>query len=125
MGGRLDWRTGFIFSLIFVFTRARGWTPRRSAKDTKSVMKQLELEFEKACRQYARARGWVAWKNEKNGNKGIPDDSFLHPDGRFLLVEFKKDTKQKPRPEQQIWLNRFKGIAHLVGSFDDFKKILG
>ena len=54
-------------------------------------MKHIETEIERACRAYARERGWVCWKNEKNGNKGIPDDTFLSPDGmRFLLIEFKK-----------------------------------
>lgn len=88
-------------------------------------MKQEEKALEIECRAIARANGWAAWKNEKNGCKGIPDDSFLHPDGRFFLVEFKKDKKQRPRPEQITWLSRFPTIAHLIGSKEDFCRLLG
>lgn len=88
-------------------------------------MKHDELLLERECRALARRNGWVAWKNEKNGNKGIPDDSFLHKSGRFLLVEFKKDAKQRPRPEQQLWLDAFPNTAYLIGTKEDFCKLLG
>ena len=88
-------------------------------------MKHIETEIERACRAYARERGWVCWKNEKNGNKGIPDDTFLSPDGmRFLLIEFKKDEKAYIRPEQLTWKNRYPNVVFFVSSLDQFKKIL-
>lgn len=88
-------------------------------------MKHEELDFERRCRAYARQQGWVAWKNEKNGHKGIPDDSFLSADGsRFLLVEFKKDTRQKARPEQELWLRKFPRTAYLIGDFETFKNLI-
>lgn len=87
-------------------------------------MKHDELILERACRNYARQRGWVAMKLEKNGHKGVPDDILLHPDGRYILVEFKKDASQKPRPEQQVWLDKFPSTSYLVGSFDAFKAII-
>ena len=88
-------------------------------------MKQIELELEKRCRAQARRNGWVCCKLEKNGCKGIPDDLFIGPDERFVLVEFKKDEKQKPRPEQVVWLRRFSKSAHLIGSYEEFCKVLG
>lgn len=87
-------------------------------------MQKIELELEKRCRAYARSRGWVCWKNENNGNKGIPDDSFLSPSGRFLMVEFKASATAKVRPEQIIWQAKFPNIVHLVSSFEDFVKII-
>ena len=87
-------------------------------------MEHKELDFEKACRAWARQNGWVAWKNEKNRNKGIPDDSFLHASGAFVMVEFKKDEKQKPRDEQKRWLEKFPNTCFLCGNFDHFKEIL-
>ena len=88
-------------------------------------MKHIETEIERACRAYARERGWTCWKNEKNGNKGIPDDTFLSPDGmRFLLIEFKKDEKAYIRPEQLTWKNRYPNVVFFVSSLDQFKKIL-
>lgn len=87
-------------------------------------MKHVELDFEKECRAMARRAGWIACKLEKNGNKGIPDDLFISPNGRCVLIEFKKDTHQRPRPEQQMWLTRYPKLAHLVGSREQFMAAL-
>ncbi len=88
-------------------------------------MQHIETDLEKKCRAFARSMGWTAWKNEKNGNKGIPDDTFLSPDGkRFLLIEFKKDAKAYIRPEQLTWKNRYPDIVFFVSNSDQFKKIL-
>lgn len=87
-------------------------------------MRKDELTLERRCRAHARALGWVCCKLEKNGCKGIPDDLFLSPDQKPHLVEFKKDERQKPRPEQVVWLTRFDKIAHLVGSFEEFCRAL-
>ena len=87
-------------------------------------MEYKELELERRCRAHARANGWVCCKLEKNGHKGIPDDLFISPEQTCFLIEFKKDTKQKPRPEQAVWLARFQKIAHLVGSFEEFCDVL-
>ena len=87
-------------------------------------MRTEELELEKQCRAYARARGWVCCKLEKNGNKGIPDDLFISPNQNCILIEFKKDERQKPRPEQTLWLCRFSKIAYLVGTFERFAEIV-
>lgn len=104
----------------------QGRLVERSADGSKFwMMKQIELELEKRCRAQARRYGWVCCKLEKNGCKGIPDDLFISPDERFVLVEFKKDEKQKPRPEQAIWLRRFSKSAHLIGSYSEFCKVLG
>lgn len=88
-------------------------------------MKQDELQLERQCRAYARRHGWVCCKLEKNGNKGIPDDLFISPEQRCVLVEFKKNEQQRPRPEQVLWLRRFSKIAYLVGSFSQFCQVLG
>ena len=87
-------------------------------------MRQDELNLEKTCREHARRSGWIACKLEKNGHKGIPDDLFISPEQTCFLIEFKKDTKQKPRPEQAVWLARLPKIAHLVGSFEEFCDVL-
>ena len=87
-------------------------------------MESKELTLERRCREHARRAGWIACKLEKNGHKGIPDDLFISPEQTCFLIEFKKDTKQKPRTEQAVWLARFSKIAHLVGTFDEFKAAL-
>lgn len=87
-------------------------------------MQHEELTLERKCRACARQNGWVCCKLEKNGCKGIPDDLFISPSQVCYLVEFKRDEKQKPRPEQAVWLARFSKIAHLVGSFEEFCRVL-
>lgn len=87
-------------------------------------MKHEELELERRCRAHARAHGWVCCKLEKNGLKGIPDDLFISPDQRVFLVEFKRDPKQHPRPEQAVWLARFPDISALIGTFEAFCETL-
>lgn len=87
-------------------------------------MQHEELTLERRCREHARRAGWIACKLEKNGHKGIPDDLFISPEQTCFLIEFKKDPKQKPRPEQAVWLARFSKIAHLIGSFEEFCRVL-
>ena len=87
-------------------------------------MKTEELALERRCRNYARALGWVCCKLEKNAHKGIPDDLFISPSQECFLIEFKKDEKQKPRPEQAVWLARFSKITFLIGSFGQFCRVL-
>ena len=87
-------------------------------------MNHDELILEKRCRELARARGWVCCKLEKNGCKGIPDDLFISPNQRCILIEFKKDEKQRPRVEQGRWLARFSKISFLVWSLERFEEIL-
>lgn len=88
-------------------------------------MKTEELQLEKKCRAHARLNGFVCCKLEKNGCKGIPDDLFISPKQECFLIEFKKDEKQKPRPEQSVWLAKFSKIAHLVGTFEEFCRVVG
>ena len=88
-------------------------------------MKHPEREFEQRCVDEARRHGWTCWKNEHNGLKGIPDYSMLHPDGRFLLVEFKRpDGKGKVSREQQVWLERFPKTVFIVQSFSDLENLI-
>lgn len=83
-----------------------------------------EKELEQQCVLYARAHGWDAWKNENNGNKGIPDHSLLKRDV-FLMVEFKRpDGGGRISKEQLLWKNRHPHTVHFCNSLDNFKEIL-
>lgn len=88
-------------------------------------MRQDELVFEKRCREKARQAGWVVLKLEKNGHKGVPDDLFINPSGRCVIIEFKKDVRQRPRPEQVLWLRKFPTLCYLVGDESTFNEVLG
>lgn len=88
-------------------------------------MKYEERELEKSCVAYARAHGWDCWKNENNGNKGIPDYSLLSRDGRFVMVEFKRSAAARIRPEQLTWQARHPDTVFFCHDIETFTKILG
>lgn len=87
-------------------------------------MKRQEYELEKMCKEYARRQGWVIWKNVPDGCKGVPDTSLLAPNGRFIMVEFKRDAHAKIRPEQIFWQNTFPDKVHFISSYDDFVQLI-
>lgn len=84
-----------------------------------------ERQLESNCLAFARSRGWVCWKNEPTGNKGIPDDSLLSPDGAtIILVEFKRpDGRGRLSQEQRRWLGRCR-LAFVIDNFSDFARLL-
>lgn len=87
-------------------------------------MKHAEREIERACIAYARRRGWDCWKNENNGNKGIPDYSLLSREGRFVMVEFKRSATAHIRPDQKTWAAKHPGIVFFCHSLEDFTNIV-
>ena len=87
-------------------------------------MRHEERELERACIAYARAHGWDCWKNENNGNKGIPDYSLLSRDGRFVMVEFKRSVTAHIRPEQKTWAARHPETVFFIHDFETFTKII-
>lgn len=94
----------------------------KALQEIDGIMKEKEIE--RACIAYARRRGWDCWKNENNGNKGIPDYSLLSRDGRFIMVEFKRSATAHIRPEQKTWAKKHPGIVFFCHSLEDFKKII-
>ena len=58
-------------------------------------MKHKELDLEKKCVEYARQKGVISVKLERNGNKGIPDRVFIFKGGYSFFIEFKKPQKNK------------------------------
>ena len=94
----------------------------KAAEDAKKIVKERSIE--RACIAYARRRGWDCWKNENNGNKGIPDYSLLSPSGRFVMVEFKRSASAHIRPEQRVWAARHPDVVFFCHDLETFIKIL-
>ena len=86
-------------------------------------MRHEERDLERQCVQLARRHGWDCWKNENNGNKGIPDYSFLNG-GRFVMVEFKRSATAHIRPEQMTWQARHPETVFFCHDIETFKEIL-
>ena len=84
-----------------------------------------ERKLEIACCTYARQRGIIAVKLEKNAHKGIPDYMFIAEGGTTMFVEFKRpDGRGVVSNEQKYWAE-FLGYSHkFVDNFEDFKKRL-
>ena len=58
-----------------------------------------ERKLEVACCTYARQKGIIAVKLEKNAHKGIPDYMFVAEGGRVMFVEFKRQRTELPMTE--------------------------
>ena len=86
-------------------------------------MRNIEKQLENRCVAWARAHGWDCWKNENNGNTGIPDHSLLKG-GRFIMVEFKASATARIRPEQLTWKQRHPDVVFFCHDFDTFTQII-
>lgn len=86
-------------------------------------MKHEERDLERMCIDYARQHGWDCWKNENNGNTGIPDHSLLKG-GRFVMVEFKASATARIRQEQIRWKERHPETIYFVHNFEQFLEIM-
>jgi hypothetical protein len=84
-----------------------------------------ERKLEIDCCTYARQKGIIAVKLEKNAHKGIPDYMFIAKGGATMFVEFKRpDGKGVVSDEQKFWAE-FLGYSHrFIDNFEDFKKRL-
>jgi hypothetical protein len=84
-----------------------------------------ERKLEVDCCTYARKRGIIAVKLEKNAHKGIPDYMFIAEGGTTMFVEFKRpDGKGVVSDEQRYWAD-FLGYSHrFIDNFEDFRKRL-
>lgn len=84
-----------------------------------------ERKLEIDCCTYARQKGVIAVKLEKNAHKGIPDYMFIAEGGTTMFVEFKRpDGRGVASSEQEYWAE-FLGCSHrFVDNFEDFKERL-
>ena len=82
-----------------------------------------EKELEKKCINYARSEGFVCWKNENNGNCGIPDFSILL-NNRVFLIEFKNGNRGVLSGSQKEWKNRFSSIVAIIDNYIDFQTLI-
>ena len=75
----------------------------------------LERDIEKRVKDYARSKGFLAYKFTSPGHIGVPDDLFISPVGFVIFVEFKQ-TGKKPTAMQQREIDRINqhGVLALV-----------
>lgn len=71
----------------------------------------LEKEIETKVKEYARSKGWLAYKFTSPGHAFVPDGLFISPRGSVIFMEFKQKGK-KPTPGQQREMERI--IGHYI-----------
>ena len=89
------------------------------------MRRRREIHIEEQCCRYAEIRRWEHIKLDK-AKRGWPDRLFFGPDGRSLMVEFKRPG-ERPRPQQVATHRRLETLGHpvqVVDSFEDFRALL-
>ncbi len=54
----------------------------------------LERDIEKKIKEYARSKGWLAYKFTSPGHSFVPDGILIAPGGKVIMVEFKQLGKK-------------------------------
>jgi hypothetical protein len=63
----------------------------------------LEMEIEQRVKEYARERGWLAYKWVSPSHIGVPDGILISPNGKVIFVEFKATGKMvTPMQEREL-----------------------
>lgn len=86
----------------------------------------LEREIEKRVKEYARTKGWLAYKFTSPGHIGVPDGLFISPKGVVLFMEFKQ-TGKRPTAMQQREIDRINQhgvLALVVDSVEQGKRLI-
>lgn len=75
----------------------------------------LERDIEKKVKEYARSKGWLAYKFTSPGHAFVPDGLFISPCGVVIFIEFKqlgkKATAGQLREHERLMLQ---GVAVFV-----------
>lgn len=86
----------------------------------------LERDIEKKVCDYAKDRGYLAYKFTSPSRAAVPDRLFIGPTGHMWFVEFKQGGK-KPTPAQEREHHRLRqqGVeVWVIDSVDDGKKMV-
>jgi hypothetical protein len=86
----------------------------------------LESVIEKSVKDYARSKGWLAYKFVSPGHIFVPDALLFTPTGLPVMIEFKREGL-KPTPGQARELLRLQNqqvIATVIDSIESGKKLI-
>jgi len=86
----------------------------------------LEKQIETAVCEYAKTKGFLAYKFTSPNRAAVPDRLFILPSGHMFFCEFKK-TGQKPTPAQErehARLRQQNVQVYVVDNIDQGKDII-
>jgi len=86
----------------------------------------LEREIEKRVKEYARTKGWLAYKFTSPGHIGVPDGLFISPKGVVLFMEFKQLGKKATAMQQREIdrINQHCVLSLVVDSVEQGKRLI-
>ena len=86
----------------------------------------LEKDIEKAVKEYARSKGFLAYKFTSPGHSFVPDGLFISPKGGEFFIEFKrkggKATPGQLREHDRIEKNNV--FVFIVDTVEEGKRIV-
>lgn len=86
----------------------------------------LERDIEKRVKDYARSKGWLAYKFTSPGHAFVPDGILISPKGVVIFIEFKQSGK-KPTAGQLREHERLRSqncLIYLVDNVEYGKEII-
>jgi hypothetical protein len=86
----------------------------------------LERDIEKRVKDYARSKGWLAYKFTSPGHTFVPDGILISPKGVVIFIEFKQSGK-KPTAGQLREHERLRNqncLIYLVDNVEYGKEII-
>lgn len=83
----------------------------------------LEAAHERAGTQYARRKGWTAFKLAFTGKRGAPDRLYAHPQHGVVFVEWKRPGKE-PTAQQEIRHAEMRAAGLRVEWFDCVERFI-
>jgi hypothetical protein len=78
----------------------------------------LEKQIEQRVKEYARERGWLAYKWVSPSHIGVPDGILISPNGKVIFVEFKATGKMVTQMQERELL-RLQQHGCTVAVIDD------
>lgn len=70
-----------------------------------------ESHLERSACEYAKKRGFLAYKFVSPGHRGVPDRQFISPTGKVAFVEFKAPGKRPTELQmREIGILKSRGV---------------
>ena len=79
----------------------------------------LEKQIEKKVKEYARSRGWAAYKFVSPNNRGV-SDCIMFKDSQTVFIEFKQKGK-KPTKLQEKFLAKMDDQGFITAVIDSIE----
>jgi hypothetical protein len=86
----------------------------------------LEAKIEEAVCNYAKSKGFLAYKFTSPNRAAVPDRLFILPSGHMFFIEFKREGQKPtiPQAREHARLRQQNVQVYVVDSIDQGKDII-